>query len=81
MTALRTIQRGLTLWIGAAMLTLGLVLLALLGLATVVVPAGLGILAIELTRAKRGLRGWAGCLPRKNKRLGKESTGSPFAVE
>ena len=73
MTALRNIKHRLTLAVGATLLAIGLVLLTLFGLAAVAIPAGLGILAIELARARRWLRNWAGFLPRRNNLLSKET--------
>jgi hypothetical protein len=56
MTALRKIKHSLGLAVGATLLIIGLTLLMLFGLAAAAIPAALGILSMELTRAGRWLR-------------------------
>lgn len=73
MTALRKIKHSLTLAVGAVLLAIGLTQLAVFGLAAVAIPAALGVLAIELARARRWLRNRAGFLPRRNNLLSKET--------
>ena len=53
---MRNITRTARMIVGGVALLAGLLLLALLGLAAVVIPAILGILAIELGRAARFAR-------------------------
>ncbi|MST94543.1 MAG: hypothetical protein EXS33_04630 [Pedosphaera sp.] len=55
MTAPRELKHSVSLLVGGTMLAIGLTLLALLGLAAVVIPAALGILAMELKRAREWL--------------------------
>jgi Flp pilus assembly protein TadB len=62
-------MRHLSSCIGATLAIVGLAWLTLLGLAAVVIPAALAILAIELGRAKRYLRGGAGFAPGRNSAL------------
>jgi hypothetical protein len=50
---MRQIKRTVVMFLGGAALLAGLGLLTLLGLAAVVIPAIVGILAIELARATR----------------------------
>jgi tellurite resistance protein TerC len=55
LSALRHARRVIILVVGATVLLLGIALLVLPGPAFVVIPVGLGILAIEFAWAKRWL--------------------------
>jgi tellurite resistance protein TerC len=52
-SALRHVRRVIVLVVGLTVLAIGVAMIVLPGPATVVIPAGLGILAIEFTWARR----------------------------
>ena len=67
MTTLNQIKRVVIAVVGGTVLALGLALIVLPGPAFLVIPAGLGILAIEFAWARRWLRSARAVLPRRSK--------------
>ena len=70
---MKRIKRLLALGIGVIALAASFVLMAMLGLAAVIIPAGVRILAMGLARARRWLRDPARLLARRNNLLSKET--------
>ena len=67
LTPMQRIKRVVIAVVGGTLLALGIVCIVLPGPAFLVIPAGLAILAVEFTWAKRWLRSAGALLPRRSK--------------
>lgn len=64
---MKQLKRSIVAVMGGTVLAVGLAMIVLPGPAFIVVPAGLAILAVEFTWARRWLRSARALLPRRSK--------------